>query len=228
MGVTIMAYIGPGITIEGGVTLTTLPQFYDASAGFDGWDLSTGGSGAPSLDAVTGNAAPSFKLTLSNQYMRRNLGTKFLNKTIQFDIKLGYTGTGSAGSGADTLFLFAQNTAGNSAYRGVLRMWQSNVGVTVTQGLTTTDNAGWLYAGLSAGGETSRLFAGETWYTVKIQITSGGVVTWYINNALQTSTITLPAGYATADENYNWFGIVSNNYGGTANYDNLYIWDGIV
>ena len=232
-----MAIIGSGITISGGVTFDTLPQYYNASEGllftgnaraFSGWTLSTGGSGAPSIDANIGNPAPSFRLTLANQNFIRNMGTKFLNKTIQYDIRLGLVGNGGANTGADVVFIFAQNQGGNSAYRGVLRTWQSNVGTAVTQGLTTLDNGGWLYSGLTGGNETSQLFAGDTWYTIKIRITSGGVVTWYINGALQTSTITLPAGYATTNDTSNWFGIVSNNYGGTANIDNIYIWDGIV
>ena len=223
-----MATIGSGITFDGGIVLTTLPQFYNASEGLTGWTVSTGGSGPATIDSVVGNTAPSFKLAAANQSFYRNLGTKFLNKTIQFDIKLGYTGSGGAGTGADALLIFAQNNGASSSYRGVLRMWQSNVGVAVTQGLTTTDNGGWLYAGLSVGNETSRLFDGETWYTIKVRITSDGVVTWYINGTLQSSTITLPAGYATTNDTSNWFGFVSNNYGGTANIDNIYIWDGIV
>ena len=230
-----MAIIGSGITISDGVKFDILPQYYNASEGllftgnaraFSGWTLSTGGSGAPSIDANIGNPAPSFRLIVSNQSFYRNMGTKFLNKTIQYDIRLGLVGTGGANTGADVVFIFAQNSGASSSYRGVLRTWQSNVAV--TQGLTTTDNGGWLYAGLSVGNETSQLFAGDTWYTIKIRITSGGVVTWYINGTLQSSTITLPAGYATANETFNWFGFVSNNYGGTANIDNIYIWDGIV
>jgi len=228
-----MAIIGSGITISGGVKFDILPQYYNASEGllftgnaraFSGWTLSGGGGGPATIDANIGNPAPSFRV--NGQYFIRNLGTKFLNKTIQYDIRLGYVGTGPANTGADAALIFAQNQGGSSAYRGVLRTWQSNIAV--TQGLTTLDNGGWLYSGLSGGNETSQLFAGDTWYTIKIRITSGGVVTWYINGALQTSTITLPAGYATTNDTSNWFGFISNNYAGTANFDNIYIWDGIV
>ena len=173
--------------------------------------------GSVVVDATIGNPSSSFKLTGRGLY--RNLGTTFHNKTITFDMRIG--------SNIDGGFSFANAAGGNGGYRGGLQMKQS-AGSIAGQGLRAGSNGGWLYFGVGAP-ETLTLFTSTTtWYSIKIQITSARVCTWYVNGTLQSSTYTIPVGYTTANTTNNYFGFILNGASSGTYFDNLYIYEGIV
>jgi len=176
-----------------------------------GWTLT---DPSTAVDANIGNNAPSFKVTARGFY--KDLGINFLNKTIKFDMKIG--------AGSDVGIGFVNNAAGNSAFRATIRLRQG--AGSLQQGLSFVDNGGWLYIGNGLGLETNTIFTStNTWYAIKLQITSEGICTWYVNNVKQASTITLNAGYIKGDNINTYFGFISNN--STAYFDNLEIWSGL-
>lgn len=188
----------------------------------DGSSLTGWTFGGATIDLNNGNPTSCFKITAANQQFYRDLGQTFHNKTILFDYK--------PGTSSDMGFLFAQNSGGNSVYRVSLRMWQDNVNVK-PQGLGSVDNGGWLYLGGPSYypvPETTAIFTtANIWYKIKIRITSDRVCTWYINGVQQLSTFTINVGYTKANTTQCFFGFLGNNYGGTAYFDNLEIWNGI-
>ena len=214
--------LGAGITFGAGISSndeSTTPVLLSLDGStFNGWQLGT----TPTIDAVVGNPAPSYKITAANHSFKRDFGQTFHNKTITFDWR--------PQAGADTGFVFAQNVAGNGSYRVTLRMYQ--IATPYKQGLGSVDNGGWLYLGdpsYSPIPETTAIFTtANVWYNIKIQITSARVCTWYVNDVLQLSTYTIPVGYTTANTTDNWFGFLGNNLGGTWNVDNFKIYSGIV
>ena len=214
--------LGAGVTLGQGITATstgTPPVLISLKGNnFNGWQLNS----APTIDAVVGLPAPSYKITAANQSFKQNFGRTFLNTTITFDWR--------PQAGADCGFLFAQNNTGNGSFRVSLRMYQ--IATPYKQGLGTVDNGGWLYLGdpsYSPIPEVAAIFpTANVWYAVKIRVTSGGVCTWYVDGVQQTSTTTISSSYTTADTVNNWFGFLGNNLGGTWNVDNLKIYSGIV
>ena len=214
--------LGAGITFGAGISSndeSTTPVLLSLDGStFNGWQLGT----TPTIDAVVGNPAPSYKITAANHSFKRDFGQTFHNKTITFDWR--------PQAGADTGFVFAQNVAGNGSYRVTLRMYQ--IATPYKQGLGSVDNGGWLYLGdpsYSPIPETTAILTtANVWYNIKIQITSARVCTWYVNDVLQLSTYTIPVGYTTANTTDNWFGFLGNNLGGTWNVDNFKIYSGIV
>ena len=167
---------------------------YDGS-GLTGW--TTAGAGITS-DATTGNPLSSFKTIGANQYMYRDFGQDFKNKTIQFDVKLTSGKTG-----------FLIGTAANGS---------GGIGVTINTGTSSinglSNTTGWLYS-INSG--DSYTFTAGSWYTIKI-ITDNGVTggtSWYVNGALVGTS----GGYAIGNGTY--FGISSDS--GNANFDNLTI-----
>jgi hypothetical protein len=167
---------------------------YDGSS-LTGW--TTAGAGITS-DATTGNPLSSFKTVGANQFMYRDFGQDFKNKTIQFDIKLTSGKTG-----------FLIGTAANGS---------GGIGVTINTGTSSinglSSTTGWLYS-INSG--DSYTFTAGTWYTIKI-ITDNGVTggtSWYVNGALVGTS----GGYAIGNGTY--FGISSDS--GNANFDNLTI-----
>ena len=214
--------LGAGITFGAGISSndeSTTPVLFSLDGStFNGWGL----SGSPTVDAVVGNPAPSYKITAANHFFRRNFGQTFHDKTITFDWR--------PQAGADAGFLFAQNFGGNGSNRVSLRMVQR--ADAYKQGLGSVDNGGWLYLGdpsYSPIPETTAIFTtANVWYNIKIQITSARVCTWYVNDVLQLSTYTIPIGYTTANTTDTWFGFLGNNLGGTWNVDNFKIYNGIV
>ena len=208
-----------------GLTLNYVPQlFYYNGENFSGWTVNGGGTGFPTIDNTFGNPLPSFKITGANQSFRRSLpsGTTFHNKTITFDWY--------PNAGADIGFLFAQNNGGNVSNRASLRMYQ--IATPYKQGLGSVDNGGWLYLGDPSYHpipEVSAIFtSANTWYNIKIRVTSNRVCTWFVNGRQQLSTYTLPAGYTTGNTSDNYFGFLGNNLGGTSYIDNLTIYSGIL
>lgn len=194
------------------VNMNTIIISFDGST-LTGW-TNADNFNAPSIDAVIGNPAPSFKVTTRGFY--RDLGQTFHNKTITFDFR--------PGTNFDGGFLFANIAAGNGTFRAGLQLKQ---GTSIAgQGLRSGSNGGWLYFGVGAP-ETLSLFATiNIWYAIKIQITSDGVCTWFVNGSQQASSVTLNAAYTTANTTNNYFGFITNT--STANFDNLIIYDGMI
>jgi len=194
------------------VNMNAIILNYDGSS-LTGW-TNADNSNQPSIDAVVGNPAPSFKVTTRGFY--QNFGRTFHNKTITFDFRPGTSFDGG--------FLFANVAGGNGTYRTGLQLKQ---GTSIAgQGLRSGSNGGWLYFGVGAP-ETLSLFATiNIWYAIKIQITSGGVCTWFVDGVQQSSSVILSAAYTTANTTDNYFGFITNT--STANFDNLIIYDGIV
>jgi hypothetical protein len=194
-----------------GVLPANAIAYYTGST-LNGW-TNADNSSPPTIDAVVGNPAPSFKVTTRGFF--RNLGQTFHNKTITFDFR--------PGTNFDGGLSFANASNGNGTYRAGVQLKQ---GTSVAgQGLRFGSNGGWLYFGVG-GPETLSVF--ETiniWYAIKIQITSGGVCTWFVNGVQQASTVTLNALYTTANTTDNYFGFITNT--STANFDNLTIYQGI-
>jgi hypothetical protein len=203
-------------TNSGGFNLyaPTAILFSSDGSSLTGW---TQVDGTAVVDAAIGNPLPSFKLTGRGIY--RNLGTTFHNKTITFDIR--------PGSGFDGGFSFANAAAGSGTYRGGLQIKQSS-GAIAGQGLRAGSNGGWLYFGVGAPETLSLFTSTTTWYSIKIQITSARVCTWYVDGALQSSTYTIPVGYTTANTTNNYFGFIINGPNTGTYFDNLYIYDGII
>jgi hypothetical protein len=167
---------------------------YDGSS-LTGW--TTAGAGITS-DATTGNPLSSFKTVGANQYMYRDFGQDFKNKTIQFDVKLTSGKTG---------FLIGTGANGSGGIGVTI-----NTGTSSINGLSNT--TGWLYS-INSG--DSYTFTAGSWYTIKI-ITDNGVTggtSWYVNGALVGTS----GGYAIGNGTY--FGISSDS--GNANFDNLTI-----
>ena len=180
-----------------------------------GWTVTDAATNPPTITQAQGNPAPSWQMI--GRGFHRNLGINYLNKTIAFDV--------SPGAGCDIGISWAQNAGGTGAYRGQLRIRQS--ATATLQGLTLTDNGGWQYIG-NAGNETAALFpVANAWSSIKVRIAANRVCTWTLNDVLQASTITLPVGYTSADTTNTWFGFIGNG-GGTSQFDNLVIYDGIV
>ena len=194
------------------VNMNTIIISFDGST-LTGW-TNADNANPPSIDAVIGNPAPSFKVTTRGFF--RNFGQTFHNKTITFDFR--------PGTNFDGGFLFANAAGGNGTFRAGLQLKQ---GTSIAgQGLRSGSNGGWLYFGVGAP-ETLSLFATiNIWYAIKIQITSGGVCTWFVNGSQQASSVTLNAAYTTANTTNNYFGFVTNT--STANFDNLIIYDGMI
>ena len=196
------------------VSAATALVSFDGSS-LTGWTVTDAATNPPTITQAQGNPAPSWQMI--GRGFRQNLGINYLNKTIAFDV--------SPGTGCDIGISWAQNSNGNSAYRGQLRIRQS--ATATLQGLTLTDNGAWLYIG-NAGNETAALFpVANAWSSIKVRIATNRVCTWTLNGVLQASTITLPVGYTSADTTNTWFGFIGNG-GGTSQFDNLVIYDGIV
>lgn len=203
------------ILSHNGIILSYVPQlsYYNGST-FSGW-TNADNANPPSIDAVVGNPAPSFKVTTRGFY--RDLGTTFHNKTITFDFR--------PGTNFDGGFSFANASGGAGTYRAGLQIKQSATAI-AGQGLRSGSNGGWLYFGVGAP-ETLALFTSiTTWYSIKIRITSAGVCTWFVNGLLQASTYTLSTLYTTANTTNNYYGFITNT--STANFDNLVIYSGII
>lgn len=211
-------FIGSGISFGSGINIgsgtgtispTTLLS-YDGSS-LTGW---TQVNADVIVDATVGNPSPSWKTAARGFY--RNLGFNLLNKTFVFDIRLA--------SGADGGIVFCNNAGGNGTYRASIRAFQPG---TTSQGIRTGSNGGWLYIGQTDGVIAPYFSNANTWYTVKLQIASNRVCTWFINDVQQATTITLSASYTNINTTDNYFGFISNGTG-TIYYDNFAVYNGIV
>jgi hypothetical protein len=147
-------------------------------------------SGTCSINGSTGNPTPSiFVSSSSNCYINIPGITTFKNHTIQFDINT------TPGSLINVYF------ACNSA--GLGQMFRLETRASNFSGFTSTTN--WTTWTAPSSGPT---LTGNTWYTVRITITSAGVAT-YTYNGSTTSAVS----YNIAD-NGTYIGIVGDGIAG--------------
>jgi len=164
---------------------------YDGST-FTGWENGFGTDNQMSIDNGIGNPFPSFISTGSGcgsciRTMRRDFGQNFINKTIEFDIRLQ---SGKAGfafgcdvNGANGVGLTLN--AGNSSINGLLY------------------NSNWYYT--NSAGDSYNFSTGQ-WYAIKIETGDGtaGTIKWYVNGVYQGTN---PSNSTLG--NYGYFGIAT-------------------
>lgn len=192
------------------------PVVAPALLSYDGTSLTgwTQVDGTATIDATIGNPTSSWKVTGRGFF--RDLGVNLLNKTFTFDIRLA--------AGADGGIVFCNNAGGSGTYRAAIRAFQPG---TTPNGIRLGSNGGWLYIGQTDGVVASYFPTANAWYTVKLQIGSDRICTWFINGVQQATTVTIPVGYTSANATDNYFGFISN-VTGAINYDNFSVYDGII
>ena len=174
-------------------------------AKFDGSSLTGWTVSGVTVNAVTGNAAPSLYANISQvAYIPLATVTSFANTTITFDVNL------TSNLSLCNLFFAADATGmGN-----MLRL-EARAGTP----------SGFMYPatwfGWDAGPSGGPTLAASTWYNIKIQITSAGFATWYLNGTLQAST-------ANVRLLGNYIGIHGDGAGTGAYFDNIVVYSGIV
>lgn len=174
-------------------------------AKYDGSSLTGWTNSGVTVNAVTGNAAPSLYVNISQvAYIAPTTITSFANTTITFDVNIT-----SAASLCNLFF------AANSGGMGTMLRLEGRTGT--PSGFMTSTTWNFWEAGPS-GGPT---LAASTWYNVKIQITPAGAATWYLNGALQSST-------ASVRLLGNYIGIHGDGAGTGAYFDNIIVYSGIV
>ena len=174
-------------------------------ARYDGSSLSGWATLGVTVNAVTGNAAPSFYVNAGQYgYIAPTTITSFANTTITFDVNIT-----SAASLCNLFF------AANSGGMGTMLRLEGRTGT--PSGFMAPTNWNSWEAGPS-GGPT---LAASTWYNIKIQINSVGFATWYLNGALQSST-------ASVRLLGNYIGIHGDGAGTGAYFDNIIVYSGIV
>ena len=167
-----------------------------------------GNGGANSAILTTGGNPDGCISVGPQNYYYGTLGFSFLNTTIVFD---------AYGAGTNVSILNMFFGCNSSGAGQMLRMdfrGNSACGFATTTSWTT-----W-------SGPTGAIYkASNTWYTVKIQITSAGVATWYCNGVLQSST----SSTITMTNNGNYMAF-SGDYSGTLYdlIDNFTMYSGIV
>jgi hypothetical protein len=181
---------------------TILNLFYSDGSSLTGWTI---GAAAITIDSTVGNPINSFKSTGSSQYAYINPAsiTSFVGKTIQVDMRA---------TGATPLidFFFGCSAAGAG------QMFRLECRAATASGFATTTN--WTTWAAPASGAT---YTVNTWSTVKIQInsTAAGGMTYFING---TSVAT-----GTFVDNGGYIGMQGDG-GSGGNWDNIYVYNGIV
>jgi hypothetical protein len=174
-------------------------------AKYDGSSLTGWTNNGVTVNAVTGNAAPSFYANISqNAYIALPTVTSFANTTITFDVNI------TSNASICNLF-FAANASG----MGTMLRLEGRTGF--PSGFMAP--AGW--NSWDAGPSGGPTLAASTWYNVKIQITPAGAATWYLNGTLQSST-------ASVRLLGNYIGIHGDGAGTGAYFDNIIVYSGIV
>lgn len=155
------------------------------------------------VSSTVGNPASSYQVTGSGpQYAYINPGsiTSLSNKTIKFDVYIeklcNFFLCNSSGSG----YFLRLDARGGSSYSGF-----------------STSSSFTTWSAPTSGYQ----FTANTWYTIKIQITSAGSASYYINGNLQQS------GY-TMSSLSNYIGIHGDAGGGNSYFDNIYVYSGLV
>jgi hypothetical protein len=168
----------------------------------DGSTLSGWTTSGVSVSSGTGN--PGYSLLApgngSYAYISPSGITSLYNTTIQFDINVSST--------LGDFFIGCNSSgAGFGVRLGVSGAWP--VGFWVPTSWTT-----W------GGSSGSTLLTAGQWYTCKVQITSGGTMSLYLNGTfIASQTVTL---------NGTYIGIAGDGGGGNQYFDNIYIYPGIV
>jgi hypothetical protein len=174
-------------------------------AKYDGSSLTGWTNNGVTVNAVTGNAAPSFYANISqNAYIAPATITSFANTTITFDVNI--TSTASLCN-----LFFAANASG----MGTMLRLEGRTG-SPSGFMAPTNWNSW-----DAGPSSGPTLAASTWYNVKIQITPAGAATWYLNGTLQSST-------ASVRLLGNYIGIHGDGAGTGAYFDNIIVYSGIV
>lgn len=174
-------------------------------ARYDGSSLTGWTNSGVTVNAVTGNAAPSLYANISQYaYIALPTVTSFANTTITFDVNL------TSNLSLCNLF-FAANASG----MGTMLRLEARTGS--PSGFMPSIN----WNGWEAGPSGGPTLAASTWYNVKIQITPAGAATWYLNGALQSST-------ASVRLLGNYIGIHGDGAGTGAYFDNIIVYSGIV
>jgi hypothetical protein len=173
-------------------------------AKFDGSSLTGWTNNGVTVNAVTGNAAPSLYANV-NQYAYIALPavTSFANTTITFDVNI------TSNLSLCNLF-FAANASG----MGTMLRLDARTGFP-SGFMQPTTWTGW------DNGPSGSTLAANTWYNIKIQINSAGLATWYLNGAVQAPT----AGVRLLG---NYIGIHGDGAGTGAYFDNIIVYSGIV
>jgi len=175
-------------------------------ARFDGSSL-TGwtNSGPVTVNAVTGNAAPSLYANISQvAYIPLATVTSFANTTITFDVNI------TSSASLCNLFFAADATG-----MGTMLRLEGRTGSPSGFMYPTT------WSGWDSGPSSGPTLTASTWYNIKIQITSAGFATWYLNGTLQAST-------ANVRLLGNYIGIHGDGAGTGAYFDNIIVYSGIV
>jgi len=176
------------------------PLFYTDGSSFTGWTT----SGSVSITVTDGVPAPSF-LVPGNTYAYINPSglSSLLNTTITLNMKVTPTTTQLVN------FYFACDSNGNG------QMLRLESRPTYKSGFSQTLTwTSW------AASSTQPYVSSGVWYNVKIQITSSGYATWYLNGTVQ-------------DQNYllntqgTYIGLVGD-LGGGGVFDNIKITPGIL
>ena len=168
-----------------------------------------GNGGANSAILTTGGNPGGCIQDGPQNYYYGTLGFSFLNTTIVFDAY-------GAGTNVSILNMFF---GCNSSGAGQMLRIDFRNGTYSSGFASTTSWTAW-------SAPTGTIYnASTTWYTIKMQITSAGVATWYCNGVLQSGTgqsITM-----TNNGNYMAF---SGDYSGTVYdlVDNFTVYSGIV
>ena len=195
--------------LAGPTTTVTTYASYDGST-LTGWttgSLGTTQTASISIDSATGSLAPSFKISTEfdgNQYMYRNFGQDFKNKTIEFDFRPGNAMNAHILIGVDS-----------NGQNGIGLNFQLNLGNVTTQ----NGFASVTYWSGAAGGDDTYQFIPNTWYSIKIIIGDGsaGSISWYVNNALVGNNGSRTLG------NNTYIGLLNGNMTPHCHFDNLVI-----
>jgi hypothetical protein len=174
-------------------------------ARFDGSSLLGWTNSSVTVAAGTGNAAPSLYANVGQfAYIAPTTITSFANTTITFDVNI------TSNLSLCNLF-FAANASG----MGTMLRLEARSGSPSGFMAPATWN-GW-----DAGPSSGPTLTASTWYNIKIQITSAGFATWYLNGTLQAST-------ASVRLLGNYIGIHGDGAGTGAYFDNIVVYSGIV
>jgi hypothetical protein len=160
------------------------------------------------VSSTVGNPTSSYQvignISGGAQYAYINPGsiTSLADKTIKFDVYIGslcnFFLCNSSGKG----YFLRLDARGASSYSGFG---------------TSTSFSSW------SAPTSGYQFTANTWYTIKIQITSAGSASYYING----STTAQVSGY-TMSSLSNYIAIHGDTGGGTSYFDNIYVYSGLV
>ena len=221
-------YLGTGQSVSTWIqnnTTGTTTLFSNTGAAITGW-TTIGTVTFPSTGGNTGYCIYLGNATAGSgnngiYYGPVNIGS-FLNKTLIFDIKntvafATYVYFACNSSGLGNGFVLNSNGPGGTTYYSGL----AYSAATFSYGLYNTSV-------LAANGTTTGANTYNTWYSIKIVISSTGLATWYASTTGQSGTFTQQpplAGFQiTNSGTYMGF---SGDSVGSSTIDNVYIYDNV-